>query len=110
MATANSMGLSVKNIVLNGARAKVIQHSSYGCKGRTVSVVCDECNGGAIVGVACAACAVPQRCTTPLTGGTARHGREATVITPAGWRCLECAQEQGLWNQTRDGFGTLIVG
>jgi hypothetical protein len=108
---ARDMGYSIRNVGLDRDQAKILQHYSHGCKGgRTVCVVYDTRGNGAIIAVACAACGLAQHCTTPTPGrtGTSRHGREATTLTPAGWRCLECAADQGFWEEKRDGFAKLV--
>jgi hypothetical protein len=105
----NSMGYSHQAVVIPPSRAKAIQHSQYGCRGRTVAVSYDTHNSNAIVGVACVTCFIPQRCATVIVAGY-HHGRVANVLTPLGWRCFECAKAQGFWDEKRDGFAKLICG
>jgi hypothetical protein len=108
MTTANSAGFSLEWVVLSAAQAKATRHQDSACHSRTLSVAHAAHHGGLIETVTCSACATPQRCTAPSAGGS--HGRPANVLTPAGWRCFECAAAGGYWNERRDGFARLLVG
>jgi hypothetical protein len=101
-------GYSLETIRLKGALARAIEHGRPGCRGRTVAVTHDKFSNGLIIGVACTSCAMPQHCAAPTAGG--RHGRAATVLTPAGWRCFECAHQDGYWSEERYGFVNLLCG
>ena len=108
MTIDNSTGFSLEPVVLSAAHAKVTRHQDSACRSRTLIVAHDTRQGGLIADVSCLACATPQRCTAPSAGGS--HGRPANVLTPAGWRCFECAAAGGYWNERRDGFARLLVG
>ena len=98
-----------KQVTLSAALGKASDHNGP-CRGRTLSVLfARDRNGVKIMSVACEACAAPQHCTRPTTAG-GRHGRLANVLTPAGWRCWECAQSDGFWSETTDGFAKLLCG
>jgi hypothetical protein len=108
MPFANRAGFSLETVVLEPAQAGAIRHRSA-CRSRTLSVNHDQQHSQMIVGIACSACATPQRCTAPISNGRGVHGRDANVLTPVGWRCFECAAADGFWTE-RDGFAKLLVG
>jgi hypothetical protein len=108
MTTANNAGFSLERIILDGSRAKAIHHQDGTCHSHTVIVAHDVRHGGVIETVTCSLCATPQRCAAPSADGT--HGRLANVLTPAGWRCFECAAAAGFWHEERDSLMELLVG
>jgi hypothetical protein len=110
MSSANLAGFSLETVVLEATAAKAIRHQDKACRSRALSVSHSQQHSQMIVDVACSRCATPQRCTAPVSTGKGLHGRAANVLTPAGWRCFECATAEGFWTEGRDGFAKLLVG
>jgi hypothetical protein len=110
MPSANRAGFSLETVVLAAAAAGAIAHQDKACRSRTLSVSHSQQPSQMIVDVACSRCATPQRCSAPVSTGKGLHGRAANVLTPAGWRCFECAATEGFWIEGRDGFAKLLVG